>query len=253
MIKVIILGTGNVGMHLIQVFSEADEVELVQVYNRSKLGLKAINNKVDTTTSLKELKEADIYIIAITDDAISKFSSQLVIENKLLVHTSGSVSLDQLNSKNTKGVFYPLQTFSKETVVDFKNIPICIEAEKNDDLVILEKLASLISNQVYYIDSKQRKQIHLAAVFVNNFVNHLYKIGNDICAEHAIPKEILKPLIQETARKITTTIPFDAQTGPAIRNDLQTIKSHLALVSDTNKEIYKLLTQSIQQTYGEKL
>ncbi len=253
MIKVIILGTGNVGTHLIQAFTKANEVELVQVYNRTKSALKSLKHEVNSTTSLKELKEADIYIITISDDAISKFSSQLQVKNKLVVHTSGSVSLDQLNSKNSKGVFYPLQTFSKDATIDFKNIPICIEAERNDDLVVLEKLASTISNQVYYIDSEQRKQIHLAAVFVNNFVNHLYKIGNDICAEHAIPKEILKPLIQETALKITTTIPFDAQTGPARRNDLQTIKSHLALVSDTNKEIYKLLTQSIQQTYGEKL
>jgi len=253
MIKVIILGTGNVGMHLIRVFSEAHDVELVQVYNRTKSGLKSLNNEIDTTTSLKELKEADIYILTITDDAISKFSSQLVIENKLLVHTSGSVTMDTLKSKSNRGVFYPVQTFSKETAIDFKAIPICIEAERNDDLVILEKLASTISNQVYYIDSEQRKQIHLAAVFVNNFVNHLYKIGNDICAAHAIPKSILKPLIRETSRKITHTTPLDAQTGPARRSDLQTIKSHLALVSDTNKEIYKLLTQSIQQTYGEKL
>ena len=201
MISVIVLGTGNVGMHLINAFLANSTVELVQVYSRRKSSLKFIENKVDTTTSVNSLKSADIYIIAISDDAMPEFSSQLNLKNKLVVHTSGGSSIKVLKTSGNKGVFYPLQTFSKEQSVDFKSIPICIETENKEDLILLKELANIISNNVFMIDSEQRKYLHLAAVFTNNFVNHLYKIGFDICRENNIPYEALYPLIQETAQK----------------------------------------------------
>jgi len=253
MISVIVLGTGNVGTHLINAFLDAKKVTLLQVYGRKKLSLKFIEDKVATTTDLNELKEADVYIIAISDNAISEFSSKLNLKNKLIVHTSGSVSINALKNKGNRGVFYPLQTFSKQNNIDFSTIPICVEAEKNDDLIVLEKLASSISNNVFIIDSEQRKQLHIAAVFMNNFVNHLYKIGLDICEEHTIPFETLYPLINETAKKVATNHPKTIQTGPAHRNDTKTINDHLKLLSGEKKKIYQLLTESIQKTYGKKL
>jgi len=114
-------------------------------------------------------------------------------------------------------------------------------------------LANSISKNVFIIDSEQRKQLHIAAVFTNNFVNHLYKIGFDICKEHNIPFETLHPLILETAQKIVHTNPVNIQTGPARRNDLKTIDTHLKLLAGEQKEIYQLLTQSIQKIYAEKL
>ena len=253
MISVIVLGTGNVGTHLINAFLGNSAVELVQVYSRRKSSLKFIENKVETTTTVSSLKSADIYIIAISDDAIPEFSSQLNLKNKLVVHTSGGSSIKALNTKGNKGVFYPLQTFSKEQSIDFKSIPICIETENKKDLILLKKLANLISNTVFIIDSEQRKYLHIAAVFTNNFVNHLYKIGFDICRENNIPYEALYPLIQETAQKIMYIKPDNVQTGPALRNDKIIIEKHLNLLSGEKNKIYQLLTESIQATYGKKL
>ncbi|OGS74999.1 MAG: hypothetical protein A3G95_05235, partial [Flavobacteria bacterium RIFCSPLOWO2_12_FULL_31_7] len=196
--------------------------------------------------------EADIYIICVTDNAISDVSNQLPFENRLVVHTSGSTDFDVLDAKNKRGVFYPLQTFSKNKTVDFSEIPICLETENASDYLIVEKLAKSISNSVYKIDGKQRKAIHVSAVFACNFVNHLYEIGNEICVENNIPFEILQPLIEETAQKIKTLSPKDAQTGPAVRNDSKTIEKHIDFLTDENqKEIYKILTKSIQNV--EKL
>ena len=253
MISVIILGTGNVGTHLIKAFLKAENVNLVQVFARKKEALGFIDDSIDCTTDIANLKQADIYIIAISDNAISEFSSQLFDKNKLVVHTSGAVSIKKLKNKGSKGVFYPLQTFSKTYPVNFKEIPICIEADTKTNLTLLNQLASSISEKVYNISSDQRKYIHVAAVFINNFVNHTYKIGFDICKENNIPQDILYPLLLETAKKATFVNPSTIQTGPAYRNDTKTIATHIELLSEEQKIIYKIVTESIQKTYGKKL
>jgi len=253
MIRVVILGAGNVATHLSNAFLNTNKVDIIQLYSRKKSSLKHIDNQINTTTNLNDLKTADVYIIAITDDEIALFSSKLPLKNSLVVHTSGSLAMNKLHDKFRKGVFYPLQTFSKNKKIDFKSIPICIEAKNNDDLILLEKLASIISKNVYQINSKQRESLHVAAVFVNNFVNHLYHIGNKICMNHNVPFEILEPLIQETASKVLYLPPYEAQTGPAKRKDEKTIKNHLLLLTNNQQKIYTILTQSISTTYGEKL
>ena len=170
-----------------------------------------------------------------------------------MVHTSGSVALSALNDKNRRGVFYPLQTFSKAKAIDYRSVPICIEAETADDFQILETLAKSISEYTYAVNSQQRQALHVAAVFVCNFTNHLYQIGHEICEANQLPFDILKPLIQETAEKIVTLTPAEAQTGPAKRKDTQTINKHLAFLTEENqKEIYKLLTKYIID-HGKKL
>jgi predicted short-subunit dehydrogenase-like oxidoreductase (DUF2520 family) len=257
MIKVSIIGSGNVAQHLIKAFSESRsfgaEIELIQVFSRQKESLAHLLDSDKITNDLNDLAEADLYIIAVSDDAIAEVSSQLPFKNHLVVHTSGSVALNDLNDNNRKGVFYPLQTFSKNKAVNFRTIPICLESENATDFQLLEKVAQSISEKVFVINSEQRKALHVAAVFVNNFVNHLYQIGNEICNNNQIPFDILKPLIQETAEKVMTLSPIEAQTGPAKRNDNDTIQTHLSFLSDENqKNIYKTLTQSIQNN-GEKL
>ena len=139
-----------------------------------------------------------------------------------------------------------LQTFSLEKKVDFNEVPFCLEAENKKDEEQLVELANLISKKIYTINSEQRKALHVAAVFVNNFTNYLYKIGNDICKEHQVPFDILLPLIKETASKIEVLSPEKAQTGPAIRNDKKTIKNHLDLLNKEQQKIYKMITKSIQ-------
>jgi predicted short-subunit dehydrogenase-like oxidoreductase (DUF2520 family) len=257
MIKVSIIGSGNVAQHLIVALQNSivngAEIKLVQVFTRQKSTLLHLLDFNKITDDWSTLAEADLYIIAVSDDAISNVSEQIPYKNKLVVHTSGGVPLEALAPNNRKGVFYPLQTFSKNKAVNFKTIPICIESQNASDFQLLQKVAQAISNSVIAINSEQRKALHVAAVFVSNFSNHMYKIGNDICIENNLPFEILSPLIQETAEKIMQLSPIDAQTGPAIRNDKETINAHLTFLSDENqKNIYTILTQSIQ-TNGKKL
>lgn len=254
MIKVVILGAGNVAFHLTNVLLKNKKVELLQVYNKNLTKIEYLRHSVEITDNLYNLnKNGDIYIIAISDDAISTFSKQLILPNKLVVHTSGSITLNDLKSNSNKGVFYPVQSFSKNKKVDFSIVPICIEAETASDLKLLEQLAKIITNKCYIINSEQRKKLHLAAVFVNNFVNHLYYLGNEICDKNNIPFEILHPLIKETSEKIEELSPFEAQTGPAKRNDIKTMEKQQDMLPINQKEIYTLLSNSILKTYGKKL
>lgn len=253
MIRLSLIGSGNVAQHLIQAFSKSTEVELVQVFSRNP---DAVSNLVDgdkIISDLSELKPVKVTIIAVTDDSIASVSKQIPFENHLVVHTSGSVPMETLSDKNRKGVFYPLQTFSKSKEIDFKTVPVCLEAENEKDFQTLVKVAKTISHAINNVNSEQRKALHVAAVFVSNFTNHMYQIGDEICYKNGLTFDILKPLIQETANKILTLSPSEAQTGPAKRRDTQTINAHLNFLSDENqKEIYKILTKSIIDN-GKKL
>lgn len=253
MVSIVIIGSGNVAQHLISAFLQSDEIELIQVFSRQKESVSPLISSDKIVSEYEEIKDADVYLIAVSDNAIADVSTNLPFKNRLVVHTSGSMPMEILDSKNRRGVFYPLQTFTKNKPVDFKEIPICLESELADDFMMIEKLAKSISNSVQSISSEQRKALHVAAVFVCNFVNHLYKIGNKICEENQLSFKLLKPLIIETAQKIIHLSPENAQTGPAKRNDSETINTHLNFLSDENqKEIYKLLTKSIIDD-GKKL
>ena len=254
MISIVILGTGNVAKHLFDAFTAQNGVDIIQVYGRNKNALSYFENQINTTSALSNIKGADIYLVAISDDAISEVSRFIVGKKGLIVHTSGSISMNALAHKHRRGVFYPLQTFSANRKVDFKEIPICIEAENEEDYELLNELASAISDKVIQLDSDQRKALHLAAVFANNFTNHIYHIAQEICIQNDVPFELLLPLINETATKIQDLSPLQAQTGPAKRNDEGTLEKHLVqLKNKKHKEIYTLLSESIRKTYGKKL
>jgi predicted short-subunit dehydrogenase-like oxidoreductase (DUF2520 family) len=246
MLKVSVIGTGNVASHFINVLENNNAVDLVQIYNHNKSSLKKFS-RFETTSELDKLKPADIYLICIKDDAVKEIVNNLDVEG-IVAHTSGSVPL--LDSSNRNAVFYPLQTFSRDKSLSFKDLPLCIEAENNADELVLKSLAISLGAKAYEVDSRQRQELHLAAVFVCNFVNHLYHIGHDICREKELPFDILRPLIQETADKINFKIPKEAQTGPAKRNDQSTINRHIGQLENANyKELYRYLTTSIQKTY----
>lgn len=247
MIKVVVIGSGNVAQHLIQVLIHANNVDLVQAFARTSSQLSHLLPDTKITSDYQKIIDADVYIISVSDNAISEVVAQLPFENRLVVHTSGSSELSVLMDKNRKGVFYPLQTFTKGKEIDFSPIPICLEAENEADYLLLEKLGNCISQKIVRINTTQRKSLHVAAVFVCNFVNHLYQIGNEICEENNVPFEVLHPLIQETAHKISELSPKEAQTGPALRNDTITIEKHLDFLENPEfKNLYQLLTQSIQ-------
>ena len=247
MIKVVVIGSGNVAQHLIEVLLRATEIDLVQAFARKPNHLSYLLPETKITADYQKIIQADVYIISVSDNAIVEVAAQLPFENRLVVHTSGSSELSILDSKNRKGVFYPLQTFTKGKAIDFSPIPICLEAENEADYQLLSKMGHSISKKVFAINSEQRKSLHVAAVFVCNFVNHLYQIGEDICKDNKVPFEVLHPLIQETAHKIMTLSPVNAQTGPALRNDTKTIAKHINFLENPEyKNVYQLLTQSIQ-------
>ena len=173
MIRLSIIGSGNVAQHLIQAFSKTAEVELVQVFARKAAAISHLLSIDKITSDYTQLEPVDVTIIAVSDDAIAEVSNRIPFKNQLVIHTSGSLSIDALADKNRKGVFYPLQTFSKLKAVDFKVIPICLEAQNDNDFKNLELLAKSISNSVTSVNSEQRKALHVAAVFVSNFTNHL--------------------------------------------------------------------------------
>lgn len=253
MIKVVIIGAGNVATHLYRTFSEVKEVEVVQVYNRNEKHLTFVKEAEKRVSKIDELQKADIYLLAIKDEAISEFASEMPETAGIVAHTSGSEPMDSLRRFHNFGVFYPLQTFSKNKAIDFRNIPICLEANSEKNLQILKELAEKISEKIFEVNSEQRKALHLSAVFVNNFTNHLFAIASEYCRKNELPFDILRPLIKETVDKIESLNPIDAQTGPALRNDQKTIDMHLKMLDEDQKKIYTTLTESIQKLHGKKL
>lgn len=250
MISVTLLGAGNVGTHLFKAFNENNQITVKQWFNRNLDAITKYKNEVAITDDLSHLEVADIYIIAVSDDAVANMSSALPFKNRLVVHTAGSIHIHNLDKKNRRGVFYPLQSFTKTADLDFSEIPICIETLDKADYPILKSLALKLGGPVKKVNSDQRKMLHLAAVFVNNFTNQIYRIAHEITESEAAEFDLLKPLILETAKKIQDISPYMAQTGPAKRNDKKTIKNHLKLLkNEEHKEIYKLITKSIQNTH----
>src|ERR1700761_7904543 len=231
--RITIIGSGNVATHLAAAFKNAGHV-MVQVYSRNlqNAALLAYHVKAEAIDSLEQINpETDLFIIAVKDDAIGQIAEKLAPYQKLMVHTSGATDLYTLLAfTDNAGVLYPLQTFSKAREVDIRNVPVCIEGADAEITKTLEQLAQTISNKVYRIDSSQRKALHLAAVFANNFPNYLYTIAQQILVKNHLDFELLRPLILETALKVQVNFSAEVQTGPAIRNDELTMNNHLQLL-----------------------
>ena len=249
MIKIVLFGAGNVAFHLAKAFQLSDNLDLIQLYRRDPKNDHLFEKNIPKTSSLENIKKADIYILAINDDHITEFSKKLKFTEELVVHTSGSIAMDQLKCAAHKGVFYPLQTFSRNQKMEYKTIPFCLETEFSDDMTLLKTLARSISEHVYEINSRQREKLHIAAVFANNFANHMFKMAKDVCNEHQIPFDLLKPLILSTSNKLNFMDPEEAQTGPAKRNDQKVIQSHIDQLEGDQKEIYAKISKSIIKTY----
>jgi predicted short-subunit dehydrogenase-like oxidoreductase (DUF2520 family) len=251
MISVTLLGAGNVATHLFKAFKTSNQITVKQWFNRNIDAISTYKSEVEITDNIDALEAADVFIIAVSDNAVANVSKSLTVKNQLVVHTSGSVNVHDLDKKHRRGVFYPLQSFSKKATLNFADVPICIETLNKSDYPILKTLATAIGSPVKRINSDQRRVLHLAAVFVNNFTNQMYRIAHEIVESEAAEFDLLKPLILETAKKVQDMSPYMAQTGPAKRNDTKTINKHIAILEDEqHQEVYKLLTQSIQNTHG---
>lgn len=253
--KIVLIGAGNVGHHLGQILFKKGE-NIVQVFSRKKEKAIALSEKINasSTDSLSEITtRAELYILAVHDDALQSVIEELIkkgLENKLMVHTSGATPQTVFTSAGAKryGVFYPLQTFSPHRIPDFKNIPICLDANSKDDFEFLNTLAKKISSNIYSVDDGQRAILHVAAVFANNFSNHLFHIASDILSKNNLPFEILLPLIGETVEKIKINPPKEMQTGPAIRGDKETMRGHLEFLKQYPEyfEVYSMLSKKIE-------
>ena len=249
--KIVLLGSGNVATHLAQALVAKGE-EMVQVFSQSLRNAISLTDLVggepiDDLTQVNT--SADLYIIAVKDDAIAGIADRLKLVTGLVVHTSGTTDMTVISSKvEHAGVFYPLQTFSKAKPVFFDEIPLCIEATDETQLKVLNTLASKLSNRVYQVDGNQRKILHLAAVFACNFPNHLYALANQLLQQHQLDFEIIRPLIKETADKVMTNLPESVQTGPAIREDETTLNKHFSMLSSVPElqNIYQTLSDSIK-------
>jgi predicted short-subunit dehydrogenase-like oxidoreductase (DUF2520 family) len=248
--RITLIGSGNVATHLAAALKNAGH-HIVQVYSPDShnAALLAYHVKANPISDLAQINpDTDLFIIAVKDDAIIPVATQIAHLKKLTVHTSGATSLDALAPLiPSAGVIYPLQTFNKTREVDFSTVPLCIEGANEQITGLLEDLARTISNNVYRVDSAQRRILHLAAVFACNFPNYLYEAARQLLAANNLQFDLLKPLILETALKVQDNNPADVQTGPAVRNDLQTMNAHLSLLNNQPelKAIYELLSQQI--------
>ena len=249
-LKICFIGAGNLATNLATALQNRIG-SVIQVYSRTEESARLLADKLHTkfTNQVADISsEADIYFIALKDSVVSQVLSQLHLKNKLLVHCSGSLPMSALKnySENT-GVFYPLQTFSKNRKVNFSEIPVFIEANTKQNEEILAGLARKISDKVSVIDSSKRKSLHVAAVFACNFVNHFYTLAADYLNTQEISFDVLHPLIEETARKAQEMDPAKAQTGPAVRFDRNIIDDHLKALETfpEMKELYNSISKSI--------
>lgn len=256
MLSIFILGNGRMATHLARAFQQTD-VEIVGVYARdyAKGNTFAKQFNLPFYASITSIPtQCDVYFIALSDQAIEAVSEQLKVQG-LVVHCSGMASKSILQKQLHHGVFWPIQSFSENTLVDFKLIPICVEGNTDENTRILEALADRISNDVQILNENQRQHLHLAAVVVNNFTNHLFVLAHDFLQSKELSFNLLKPLIQETAQKIINIEPRLAQTGPASRKDINTMEMHQKLLSNYPEllHVYQTLSNSIVLQLANKI
>jgi len=241
-----IIGSGNVAHHLGKSFSGM--VKINAVYSRNKNSAQELADElfVFHAEEISDLIPSDIFLICISDDEISKVVEQ-INPNQAVVYTSGSVGLNELPQRQNLGVLYPLQTFSKSRHVDLFEVPFFIEGTNEPFAQSIFDLAWKLSRKVIFANSNDRKNLHLAGVFVNNFTNHIDFLAQQFLKSKSLEWDFFKPLILETAKKLQSELPFDVQTGPAKRGDQTTLDKHMKMLDEETREIYSLLSNSIQK------
>ena len=251
--KIALIGSGRLATQLGMALKAAGH-DVLQVYSRTEANARSLALLLQTTytTSLTSVThDAQLYVVALTDAVLEDALATLCPDRKdrVFVHTAGSRPMDVFAGKAVHyGVFYPMQTFSKERNVDFSKIPVFVEYQDSIAKTCIEDLAFSLSTHVYNLTSEGRRHLHLSAVFACNFSNHMYDVCARVLARKGIPFEVMLPLIDETARKVHALTPREAQTGPAVRYDQTVMQRHLDLLEDEDlKQIYNLLSQHIHQ------
>ena len=252
--SIVFIGAGNLATN------QAKELyykgfRIAQIYSRTVEAAQVLAQTVEAeyTTDLSTvINNARLYIVSLKDTAFVELLPEIILgkEKGLWVHTAGSIPMNVWEGQIERyGVFYPMQTFSKQRKVDFSDIPIFVESNSAEDTRFLKDIAAVLSERVYEATSEQRKSLHLAAVFTCNFTNHMYTLAADLLEKYELPFEVMLPLIDETARKVHELNPHLAQTGPAIRYDKNVINNHLQMLVDEPQiqELYRLISESIHR------
>lgn len=241
--KIYIIGSGNVGTHLFRALS--DSTEATEPSNIVLLNSRNAENSP---------ADGDIYFLTVKDDAIWSVVAKMPQVDGIVAHTSGSVPMDVLSRFEKHGVFYPMQTFSKDVSLDYTKIPFFIEGNSASVTEQLRAVASKISENIYEADSSLRKLLHIASVFSCNYVNHMWTIADALLASRGLSIEVMKPLIEETIHKLQHTSPYGGQTGPAVRGDRKIIERHLDMLKTTQyAEVYRIMADSIINTHKEDI
>ena len=270
--QIVFLGSGNLATNLSLALKAAGE-DIIQIFSRTKEHAQALANKLhcDSCTSISDIRtDADVYIFSVKDDALPSLIEQLsqhlnspsgaggASHHPIFLHTAGSVPMSVFPSNIqtpprglgglSYGVLYPMQTFSKDRSVNFREIPCFVEASDNATLGIIKEMASKISDNVVECSSDKRKKLHLAAVFACNMTNHCYRLAEKVLEEEGIDFSLYQPLIQETANKVRELSPRKAQTGPMVRYDKTIMEAQIALINDERtRQIYRLMADSIHE------
>ncbi|MDE5782827.1 MAG: DUF2520 domain-containing protein [Prevotella sp.] len=251
--NIVFIGAGRLATNLARALHEKGHC-IVAVYSRTIDAARSLCAVVGgyATTDLNALPlEADAFVLAVKDSVLGELIAGLDAgrENQAFFHTAGSVPLSVFGGHRRCGVIYPMQTFSKERQVDFDRIPFFIEGNSQETQDLARQIALTVSSDVHYLSSEDRRHLHLAAVFACNFTNHCYALSAKILEKHGVPFSVMLPLVEETARKVETMHPRDAQTGPAVRYDENIIEMQKRLLADepTMHDVYELMSKSINQ------
>lgn len=251
--NIVLIGTGNTASVLGRKLKTAGHA-IAQIYGRDAAAASELAYQLDSESTnywSVVTRDADIYLLAVSDIAIEELVRELHLPEKTIIHTAASVSKEVLSAASPHyGVFYPLQSLVK-TSARLPEIPVIIDASDEATLQLLEELGDSISTQVVEADDDARARLHLAAVFCNNFVNHLYTLAEKYCKDEGLDFGLLLPLIKETSARLEAVSPSGAQTGPALRKDEVTIEKHLQLLQahPRLKDFYLLFTKSIQAPF----
>lgn len=253
---IVFIGAGNVASHLAPALDRVEYLEVIQVYSRKKENasrLASVLHNAAATSEVGEILPADVYFVSLVDDAVGEIIFQIPANNSLWILTSGSLPQEVLSSCSGRyGVFYPLQTFSKDIDVNLSEVPVFTEGSTPEVEKEITALAHSITSKVYHAEDDMRRRMHIAAVFGCNFVNYLWTLSDDLLRKEGLSIDVLKPLLYETLRKAVTVGPRAGQTGPAVRGDRRIMEKHLSLLSPEEAEIYCLLSESIYNYHHRK-
>jgi predicted short-subunit dehydrogenase-like oxidoreductase (DUF2520 family) len=248
--KIALIGAGKLATNFAFTLKKRGYT-ILQIYNRSRKAGMKLAEKVSAPyiDDLQELThKADLYALAVNDSSLKEVSEKIHLRNQLIIHFSGTADISLLkDSSSNYGILYPVQTFTKRHATGFFNIPICIEAINTGSKEKLSAFAANLSDKIFKVSSNQRKIIHLSAIFASNFTNFMYAISEDLLTENNLPMNLLEPIIKKTTTNASRKNIFSLQTGPAIREDFEIIRTHLDLLSEQPdyKEIYRIITESI--------